>query len=277
LEIDENDKKIIEKIQVETNQLSNFNLSPTFKLVEGKHYIFKNFLMYDDQPVYYNYNSVNFNFDLSVLKDFVYRNKINYKNNNEFATFTTNKAMEEQGIQSSVMIDKNNLLAIKKNVIIYEKVKIKKFNMPYFTLPYLGYGSSQNNREIIYGQELYLIVTGGTGQYIYNTSDTEIVDIIQDSYLLSRNKGKARIFVSDKEINSNNDNIDIYVKDINAFTFMEERQEIKIGNNFDVTPIALHQNKKYEMENIFTNCSNIKLSYEQNNFDLAQSSEKEKY
>ena len=271
MEINENDKKIIEKIQIENNQLLNFNLSPTFKLVEGKHYVFKNFLMYDDQPVYYN--SVNFNFDLSSLNNYVYKNKINYKNNNELATLTANKVMEEQGIQSSVSIEKNNLLVIKKNVIIYEKVRIKKFNMPYFTLPYLGYGSNQNNREIIYGQELYLIVTGGTGHYLYTSSDSEIVDIIQDSYLLSRNKGKANIVVSDKEISSNNDNIDVYVKDINIFTFMEERQEIKIGKNFVVTPIALYQNKKYEMENIFTNCSNIKLSYEQNNEKIAQTQE----
>ena len=39
------------------------------------------------------------------------------------------------------------------------------------------------------------------------------------------------------------DNIDIYVKDINSFTFMEERQEILKGNKFEVTPIALIQNK----------------------------------
>ena len=173
-------------------------------------------------------------------------------------------------IQSSATIEKDKPLIIKKNVIIYEKVRIKKFNMPYFTLPYLGYGNNVNNREMIYGQELYLIVTGGTGQYIYTSSNSEIVDIIQDSYLLSRNRGKANIMVFDKEIKSNNDNIDVYVKDIYSFTYMEERQEIQIGNSFVVTPIALQQNKKYELENIFTNCSNIKLSYEKNNENLAQ-------
>ena len=269
IEYDENDKQIFEKIKVE-NDLLNFDLSPTFKLVEGKNYIFKNFLMYDDQPVYYNYNQVNFDFDLSNLKNFVYRNKINFKNNKEFATLTASKVTEEQMIQSSATIEKDKPLIIKKNVIIYEKVRIKKFNMPYFTLPYLGYGNNVNNREMIYGQELYLIVTGGTGQYIYTSSNSEIVDIIQDSYLLSRNRGKANIMVFDKEIKSNNDNIDVYVKDIYSFTYMEERQEIQIGNSFVVTPIALQQNKKYELENIFTNCSNIKLSYEKNNVNLAQ-------
>ena len=272
LEIDENDKKIIENVQIE-NKLLNFNLSPTFKLVEGKHYVFKNFLMYDDQPVYYNYNKVNFNFDLSSLNNFVYKNKINYKYNNEIATFTTQKVTNDQPIQSSITIDKNNNLIIKKNVIIYEKVRIKKFNMPYFTLPYLGFRNGQNNREIVYGQELYLIVTGGTGNYLYTSSDSEIVDIIQDSYLLSRNKGKANIVVADKEISSNNDNIDIYVKDINGLTFMEERQEIPVGNNFMVTPVALQQNKKYEMQNIFTNCSNIKLRFKNSNNNLAQTQE----
>ena len=273
MEINENDKELMDKVQIE-NKLLNFNLSPTFKLVEGKHYIIKNFLMYDDQPVYYNYNKVNFNFDLSELKNFVYKNKINYKNNNEFATLTAEKVTkEEKVIQSSISIEKNNPLVIKKNVIIYEKVRIKKFNMPYFTLPYLGYSSNQNNREILYGQELYLIVTGGTGNYLYTSSNSEIVDIIQDSYLISRNRGKANIIVTDKEINANNDNIDIYVKDINSFTFMEERQEILIGNNFEVTPVALQQNKKYELQNIFTNCSNIKLSYKKSDNDLAQTQE----
>ena len=272
MEINENDKKIIEKVQIE-NKLLNFNLAPTFKLVEGKHYVFKNFLMYDDQPVYYNYNSVNFDFDLTNLNNYVYKNKINFKNNNEIATLTAHKVTDEQTIQSSVSLEKNNPLIIKKNVIIYEKGRIKKFNMPFFTLPYLGFSSNQNNREMIYGQELYLIVTGGTGQYEYTSSDSEIVDIIQDTYLISRNRGKANIIVSDKEINSNNDNIDIYVKDINSFTFMEERQEIEIGNNFEVTPIALQQNKNYEILNIFTNCSNIKLNYKENNNTLAQSQE----
>ena len=272
MEIDENDKKIIENVQTE-NKLLNFNLSPTFKLVEGKHYIFKNFLMYDDQPVYYNYNKVNFNFDLSNLNNFVYKNKINYKYNNEIATLTTQKVTDEIPIQSSITIDKNINLIIKKNVIIYQKVRIKKFNMPYFTLPYLGFGNNQNNREIIYGQELYLIVTGGTGNYLYTSSDSDIVDIIQDSYLLSRNKGKANIVIADKEISSNNDNIDIYVKDINSFTFMEERQEILVGNNFEVTPVALQQNKKYEKNNIFTNCSNIKLSFKNSDNNLAETQE----
>ena len=272
MEINENDKKIIEKIQIE-NKLFNFNLSPNFKLVEGKYYVFKNFLIYDDQPVYYNYNKINFDFDLSSLNNYLYKNKIYFKNNNELATFTTQKVMEEQIIQSSVTIEKDKPLIIKKNVIIYEKVRIKKFNMPYFTLPYLGYGSNINNRETVFGQELYLIVTGGTGNYIYTSSDSEIVDIIQDSYLISRNKGKANIKVSDKEISSNNDNIDIYVKDINSFTFMEERQEIQIGNNFAVTPIALQQNKKYDIQNIFTNCSNIKLTYKNNDNNLAEPQE----
>ena len=268
MEIDENDKDILEKVQIE-NKLLNFNLAPIFKLVEGKHYVLKNFLMYDDQPVYYNYNKVNFNFDLSNLNNYVYK-KINYKNNNELATLTAHKITDEQIIKTSVTIEKNKELVIKKNVIIYEKVRIKKFNMPYFTLPYLGFGNSQNNRQIVYGQELYLIVTGGTGQYNYISSNSEIVDIIQDSYLLSRNRGKANIIVSDKEINSNSDNIDIYVKDISSFTFMEERQEIEIGNNFEVTPIALQQNQKYDIKNIFTNCSNIKLNHKNNDNNLAQ-------
>ena len=54
---------------------------------------------------------------------------------------------------------------------------------------------------------------------------------------------------------------------------MEERQEIAIGKNFAVTPIALQENKKYEIQNIFTNCSNINLHYKNNDNNLAESQE----
>ena len=269
LEITEEEKKNFEKMGVGNKQV-NFNISPTFKLVEGKNYIFKNYLLYDDEPIYYDYKRVKFNFDLSTLYNYVHRGKINFKDNNELAFLLADKVtLEDQIIQSSVTLEKNNTLIIKKNVIIYEKLRIKKFGQPYFTLPYLG-TNSQN-----LGQELYLIVTGGTGNYIYSSSNPEIVETMHDTYLVSKNKGKANIVVIDNEMNSNKDEIDIYVKDINSFTFMEERQEILIGNQFGVTPIALQYNKKYEIDNIFTNCTNIKLNYELSNHNLAEGKNKE--
>ena len=271
LEITEDEKKNFEKMGVGNKQV-NFNISPTFKLVEGKNYIFKNYLLYDDEPVYYDYKSVKFNFDLSSLYNYVYKGKITFKDYNELAFLLADKVtLEDQIIQSSVTLEKNNTLIIKKNVIIYEKLRIKKFGQPYFTLPYLG-SNNQNS-----GQELYLIVTGGTGNYIYSSSNPEIVETVHDTYLLSKNKGKANIVVIDNEMNSNKDDIDIYVKDINSFTFMEERQEILNGNKFDVTPIALQQNKKYEIDNIFTNCTNMKLNYELSNHNLAEGNNKDIY
>ena len=56
-------QKNIEKMRI-GNRYINFNISPTFKLVEGKNYVIKNFLMYDDEPVYYDYKSIKFDFDL---------------------------------------------------------------------------------------------------------------------------------------------------------------------------------------------------------------------
>ena len=271
LEITEEEKKNIEKMGI-GNKLVDFNISPTFKLVEGKNYVFKNFLMYDDEPVYYDYKSVKFDFDLSNLYSYVHKGKINFKDYNELAFLLTDKVtLEDQTIQSSVTLDANNTLLIKKNVIIYEKVHIKKFGQKFFTLPYLG--SSANNNQNS-GQELYLIITGGTGRYVYHSSNPDIVDTVQDTYLISKNKGKANIKVYDNEMNTNMDEIDIYVKDVNSFTFMEERQEILKGNNFQVTPIALQQSKKYELENIFTNCSNINLNYDLSNHNLAQEDNK---
>ena len=263
LEITEDEKKNIEKIGI-GNKIDNFKISPTFKLVEGKNYIFKNFLMYDNEPVYYDHKSVKFDFDLSNLYNYVYKGKINFKDNNEFAFLLADKlTAEDQIIQSSVTLEKNNTLIIKKNVVIYQKIKIKKFGQKFFTLPYLGTGKNSE-------QELYLIVTGGTGRYIYSSSNEDVVDTVQDSYLVGKNKGKATITVMDSEMNSNYDSIDIYVKDVNSFSFMEERQEILVGNNFEITPIALQLNKKYELDNIFTNCTNIELNYDLNNHYLAE-------
>ena len=269
LEINEDEKKNLEKMGVGNKQI-NFNISPTFKLVEGKNYVFKNYLLFDDEPVYYDYKKVKFNFDLSSLYNYVHKGKINFKDNNELAFLLAEKlTLEDQIIQSSVTLEKNNTLLIKKNVIIYEKLRIKKFGQPYFTLPYMDIGGQK------IGQELYLIITGGTGNYIYSSSNPEIVETVHDTYLIAKNKGKANIVVIDNEMNSNKDEIDIYVKDINSFTFMEERQEILNGNLFDVTPIALQQNKKYEIDNIFTNCTNIKLNYELSNNNLASAKNKE--
>ena len=270
IEVTDEEKRNIEKMGIGNRQI-NFNISPVFKLVEGKNYVFKNFLMYDNEPVYYDYKSIKFDFDLSSLYNYVYKGKINFKDNNELAFLTAEKVtLEDQIIQSSVTLEKNNTLMIKKNVIIYEKIRIKKFGQKFFTLPYIN--SKDNNS----GQELYLIITGGTGRYIYSSSNPDIVETVQDTYLVAKNKGKANIVIIDNEMNSNMDNIDIYVKDINSFTFMEERQEILKGNKFEVTPIALIQNKKYELENIFTNCSNINLNYDMNNHNLAEENNKDK-
>ena len=267
LELNEEERRNIEKNGLNKELLNKFNISSTFKLVEGKNYLFKNFLLYDDEIVYFDHKNVKFDFDLSNLNNYVHKGKINFKDNNKLAFLLSEKVtLEDQIIQSSVTLEPNNTLMIKKNVIIYEKVRIKKFGQKFFTLPYLG------NFDKTSGQELYLIIRGGTGRYIYFSSNPEIVDTIQDTYLIAKNKGKANIVVFDNEMNSNMDNIDIYVKDINSFNFMEERQEILKGNNFDVTPIALLQNKKYDLDNIFTNCSNIDLNYDLSDHYLVEES-----
>ena len=270
LEVTEEEKKTIEKNGI-GNRYDNFKISPTFKLVEGKNYVFKNFLMYDNEPVYYDHKSVKFDFDLSNLYNYVYRGKINFKDSNEFAILQAEKVTsEDQIIQSSVTLEKDNALIMKKNVVIYQKIRIQKFGQKFFSLPYLG--TSKNSE-----QELYLRVSGGTGRYYYSSSNKEIVDTVEDSYLVGKNKGKATIMVIDNEMNSNYDSIDIYVKDVNSFTFMEERQEILIGNKFEVTPIALQQNKKYELDNIFTNCTNIDLDYDINNHYLVDENNNKNY
>ena len=266
LEINENDKNIFDKVKIE-NDFLNFSINPIFKLVESKTYILKNFLMYDDKPIYYDINKIKFNFDLTNISPFIQKNKAQYKYNQELALLTTNKITDDQVIQSSAEIEKGNNLISRKTVIIYEKVRIKKFKMPYFTLPYF--------EKNFGGQELYLQVTGGVGNYDYTTSDEKIVSIIDDNCLLSKEKGIAHIIVKDSEINTNFDEIDIHVVDINTFNYMEERQEILLGEKFEVTPIAL-QNKekefynKYHSKNIFTNCTNLNLVNDKNDNNLVK-------
>ena len=115
IEVTDEEKRNIEKMGIGNRQI-NFNISPVFKLVEGKNYVFKNFLMYDNEPVYYDYKSIKFDFDLSSLYNYVYKGKINFKDNNELAFLTAEKVtLEDQIIQSSVTLEKNNTLMIKKN------------------------------------------------------------------------------------------------------------------------------------------------------------------
>ena len=266
LEINEGDKNIFDKVKIE-NDFLNFTINPVFKLVESKSYIFKNFLMYDDKPIYYDINKIKFNFDLQNIHPFIQKNKPQFKYNQELALLTTNKITDDQSIQSSAEVEKGYNFISRKTVIIYERVRIKKFKMPFFTLPYLDSNWA--------GQELYLQVTGGMGKYDYTTSDPKVVNIIDDNCLLSKEKGIARIVVKDSEINSNFDEIDIHVVDINTFNYMEERQEVLVGERFEVTPIALQNTEKefynkYHVKNIFTNCTNLNLMYDKSNKDIVK-------
>ena len=240
-----------------------WNFSPLFKLVEGKNYLIKNFLMYDNEIISTNKNSDKFNLDIQSLIPYLSK-KPNCLKTIEICSINPIKKSNELTIETSINFDKKNKRTI-KTVLIFPKVKIEKFNMEYFTLPYLGY----DKNGIIKSQELHLIVKGGTGYYNYRSSNYEIIEIIDNSYLMGKKIGNSIIKVIDREIEENYDEINIFVNEVNSFTYFEERQEIMINEKFFITPVAIINKEinlmnKYHKNNIFTNCTNL-LS----NFDLS--------
>ena len=262
-EITNKEKNDFDKNYIVNVPYEKWNFSPLFKLVEGKNYLIKNFLMYDNEIISTNKNSYNFNLDIKSLIPYL-NSKPTCLKTIEICSINPNKKSNELTIETSINLDKKIPRTI-KTVLIFPKVKIEKFNMEYFTLPYLGY----DKNGIINSQELHLIIKGGTGYYNYKSSNYEIIEIIDNSYLMGKKIGNSIIRVSDREIEENYDEINIFVNEVNSFTYFEERQEIMINEQFFITPVAIKNKEinlmnKYDKNNIFTNCTNL-IS----NFDLS--------
>ena len=116
------------------------------------------------------------------------------------------------------------------------------------------------------GQELHLLINGGSSKYKLKSSDYKVIDIIKDNYLLGLKQGFSTVTVIDQEIEENIDNINVYVKSINNMIYFEEKQEVKINNKFFMLPIAVQNDNntlinKYDIRNIFTNCSSLQTVY----------------
>ena len=248
-----------------------FNFSPLFKLVEGKNYLIKNVLMHNNKIIYVNKKEFKFDLNIDNIKPYL-ESKPNCLSSNEICSIKPKKKSNEETIHTSTLFKikekQYNPKAI-KTVIIYPKIMIEKFNMEYFTLPFLGYDNNGN----IKSQELYLIVSGGSGNYLYKTSNYEIIDIVDNTYLKGKKIGNSTIKVIDREIEENEDEINIYVNEIGSYTYFEERQEVMINEEFFITPVAI-QNKesnlmnKYDKRNIFTNCTNLISKYELSNENI---------
>ena len=277
---------------------TNFNLfeiqnshryesSNIWKLVENRKYLIKNVLMYDLHQIRYSNNGINFRLIADELKTFI--DDIVCFHGREVCLLTTKKVTEKflefgSSIDGGFGIDKT--YHIKKNVQVYPQLKIEKFGMKEFTLPFLGYYEAQeiasykiNDTTIIpidqiKSQELRLMVTGGTGKYLFNSENSHVIQISEES-LFGKNIGRVKVRVSDAEIVSNFDVIDVEVREVKDFSFLEGRQEIELGSEFFVNTIGLRSvnsqneisNVNFLRENTFANCTGLLLNTSLNSKD----------
>jgi hypothetical protein len=230
---------------------SFFSYTSTWKLVQGKHYLIKNDLLYEKHKIRYS-ELINFTLDSNINE----LQTISCTPSKEVCLFfAQNETPDYKDLTSSTTI--RDEYVVKKTIRIFPQLQIQKFGKDTFLLPYLGYFNythiSFNETNRIHSQELRLIVTGGTGHYIYSSSNNDVIQI-EDEVLHGRLRGKSIVRVKDSEIPTNSDIISIEVADIKDFTYLEERQEIELGNTLYIAPIGLTDSEK-----IFTNCTNIEL------------------
>lgn len=296
IEINKNDAK---KIFYENNvnflrefeilRRNDFDNSNTWKLVAGRSYLIKNVLMHERHQIRYSLNSIKFAIEYANLKPYIESLTCIYQN--EICLLTTKKTTEDYlSLDSSVQpgsgVDK--VYSVRKNVKIFAPLKIEKFGLNAFYLPYLGYNiydisyalnDTYNFNDNLRSQELSLIVTGGTGHYLFNSENTDVIQIRRE-ILYGKLIGKTRVKVTDSEISTNFDFVEIEVREVKDIDYLEERQEIPLGSDFYINPIALRSpyeaadvtNYQFYQNFPFTNCTNLKMNTTLSIIDLTSNS-----
>jgi hypothetical protein len=256
---------------------NDFDNSNTWKLVKGRSYLIKNVLMHERHQIRYSLNSIKFAIEYSNLAPYIESLTCIYQN--EICLLTTKGTTEDyltldSSVQPGSGVDK--VYSVRKNVKIFAPLKIEKFGMNVFYLPYLGYNIYDNYYSLndtsnlidnLRSQELSLIVTGGTGHYLFNSENTDVIQIRKE-ILYGKLIGRTRVKVTDSEILTNFDFIEIEVKDVKDIDYLEERQEIQLGSDFYINPIALRSpyesadvsNYQFYQNFAFTNCTNLKMN-----------------
>jgi len=177
------------------NNINNYSFTRNWNLVVEKHYIIKNFLYFNNFAIFSNKNYVDYKFDFSLhFNDHVELIKCTEKN--EVCLIKAKQITNGQSIEidSSTALDKENRFAMRKFIRIFNKVSIEKFGRTEFTLPYLGYSSSQQSQDRnLLAQELRLLVSGGTGQYTFHSDNNNIILIINE-LLYGQHIGRSVIY-----------------------------------------------------------------------------------
>ena len=257
-----------------------YDISNVWKLVENRKYLIKSVLMYEMHQIRYTKHGIIFNLVADEL--IFYVDDILCFHGKEVCLISTKKFSDDflrfgSSVNSGYGVDKN--YQVYKNVKIFPQLKIEKFGMKEFSLPFLGFyepneyppfklnETSLVPNDMIKSQELRLIVNGGTGKYLFNTENSDVIQISEES-LYGKNLGKTRVKVTDAEIPSNFDTVNIEVREVKDFSYLEERQEIELGSEFFINTIGLKSvNPEYDVskfnffkENTFTNCTNLNIN-----------------
>lgn len=223
-----------------------YRFSHSWNLVVGKKYKIKNFLSYKNKNIYFSEEVVKFNTDVTQLLksaslEFIEQPSKNGKSFVVRAIKSTNAYYEAKSI---VEIDrKATNLEAKKQIKIYNPIRIEKFGQPKFYLPHI----------FPYHQRLVLIVKDGSGTYSIESANENAI-IVKDGVLFSNHKGTSVIKVIDQLIEGNFDKIEIEVKSTLKIITLEEKQEVLVENSAQLMLVSTHLQSNFT---IFTNCTDI--------------------
>lgn len=254
-----------ENIDKDFKDIYSFDYSNEWRLVEGRYYLIKHEVMYSNNKIEISNNSLGFEiFSSDKFENFKKLQKhlrFHFCLNDKRMCLVqaikstvkdSNKNQHEQLLLASstntkLKEMKPNEISLKneKSILIFKELKIQKFNQNYFVLPYVF----DINLELKKGQELNLIVNGGSGHYkIIDLRNNEVLTI-EGIKIFSNSIGSTLIKVVDTELENNYDTMEIKVKSITDIIPSELKKEIYLGDNFDLNYIAFNDNEK------FSNCT----------------------
>jgi len=176
--------------------INDYTFSRNWNLVVERYYIIKNVLFYNTFPVFSNKNYIDYKIDFNKLFN-EHVELIKCSEKNEVCLIKAKQITKEikLEIETNTVINKENKFGMKKFISIVNKVEIMKFGKSEFILPYLGYKNNNlandNPKDSnLLSQELRLIVTGGTGKYIFYSDNSNVIDIKKE-VLYGQNIGRT--------------------------------------------------------------------------------------
>ncbi len=151
---------------------NSFSFISQWELVIGKYYVIKNFLFYENNPINDENDLIKYvigNGDYQKYFEEVECNK------ERKLCIVRASSLREENFEINAEVE-GKKFPVKKFVKIYPKVEINKFGKTRFILPFLGF-NHEGEDSTIKSQELKLDVSGGTGRYIYFSSNTNFINI----------------------------------------------------------------------------------------------------